>query len=47
MTNPEWGIDAIESNHRRTISLLRQYYEGNSLKSFLQIKKGLNNPVLF
>lgn len=47
ITNPEWNINTIEENHRRTISLLKQYYEGNSLKTFLQIKKNLNNATLF
>jgi hypothetical protein len=38
-----WNIDSIEANHQRTINLLMQYYEGNSLKTFLQIKKNLNS----
>lgn len=45
ITNPVWNIDTIEANQKRTIALLKQYYEGNSLKSFLQIKKQLNSPV--
>ena len=47
MTNPEWNINTIEGNHKRTISLLAQYYEGNNLKTFLQIKKTLNSPATF
>jgi uncharacterized protein with ParB-like and HNH nuclease domain len=46
ITNPDWNIDAIEANHKRSINLLTQYYEGNNLKTFLQIKKSLNSPVL-
>ena len=42
ITNSEWNIDTIEANHKRTINLLTQYYEGNNLKTFLQIKKNLN-----
>jgi hypothetical protein len=45
ITNPEWNIDTIEANHKRTISLLTQYYEGNNLKTFLQIKRNLNNTA--
>jgi uncharacterized protein with ParB-like and HNH nuclease domain len=45
ITNSEWNIDTIEANHKRTISLLTQYYEGNNLKTFLQIKKNLNNTT--
>jgi hypothetical protein len=43
ISNPNWGIDNILANHERTINLLIQYYEGNSLKTFLQIKRNLNN----
>jgi uncharacterized protein with ParB-like and HNH nuclease domain len=46
ITNPDWNIDSIEANHKRSINLLTQYYEGNNLKTFLQIKKSLNSPVL-
>jgi uncharacterized protein with ParB-like and HNH nuclease domain len=45
ITNPVWNIDTIEANQKRTVALLKQYYEGNSLKSFLQIKKQLNSTV--
>jgi uncharacterized protein with ParB-like and HNH nuclease domain len=45
ITNSEWNIDTIEANHKRTINLLTQYYEGNNLKTFLQIKKNLNNTT--
>ena len=47
ITNSEWNINSIEENHKRVISLLLQYYEGNSLKSFLQMKKNLSNVLLF
>jgi uncharacterized protein with ParB-like and HNH nuclease domain len=47
MTNMEWNIESITSNHWRTINLLKQYYEGNSLKAFLLIKKSLNVTTLF
>ncbi|QEC68735.1 DUF262 domain-containing protein [Panacibacter ginsenosidivorans] len=46
ITNPIWDTDAIEANHKRTINLLTQYYVGNNLKTFLQIKRNLNNLVL-
>lgn len=39
MTNHEWNISTIERNHRRTIDLLKQYYEGNSLKTFMYLKR--------
>lgn len=45
MTNPSWSIDAIEDNHKRTINLITQYYEGNNLKTFLQIKRNLNSTA--
>ena len=41
--NSDWNIESIEANHKRTIDLLLQYYQGNSLKTFLQIKKNLNS----
>jgi uncharacterized protein with ParB-like and HNH nuclease domain len=47
ITNKDWDIDKIMENHKRTISLLMQYYEGNSLKSFMQIKKSLTTNPLF
>jgi uncharacterized protein with ParB-like and HNH nuclease domain len=46
ITNQEWNIETIENNHKRTVILLTQYYEGNSLKTFQQIKKNLNSPML-
>ncbi len=46
ITNQEWNIGAIQNNHNRTVSLLAQYYEGNSLKTFQQIKKSLNSSML-
>jgi hypothetical protein len=46
INNPDWNINAIEANHKRSINLLTQYYKGNNLKTFLQIKKTLNSPVL-
>jgi uncharacterized protein with ParB-like and HNH nuclease domain len=46
ITNRDWNIPSIQENHKRTIKLLSQYYEGNSLKTFLQIKKSLNNASL-
>ena len=46
ITNQEWNIETIENNHKRTLTLLTQYYEGNSLKTFQQIKKNLNSPIL-
>ena len=47
MTNSDWDIKSIEGNHKRAIGLLTQYYEGNSLKTFQQIKRNLNSPILF
>lgn len=46
MKNLSWNIEAIEANHKRIINLLIQYYEGNSLKTFLQIKKSLNSNYI-
>jgi len=46
ITNKDWDIDKIMENHSRTISLLMQYYEGNSLKSFLNIKRSLTTNTL-
>ncbi|KXK53015.1 MAG: DUF262 domain-containing protein [Chlorobi bacterium CHB2] len=46
IANLNWDIDAIKANQERTIDLLMQYYKGNSLKSFLQIKKNINSTVL-
>lgn len=47
ITNSDWNIEKIEANHKRTINLLTQYYKGNNLKTFLQIKKSLNSPILY
>lgn len=41
ITHNEWNIDAIKTNHKRTVNLLKRYYEGNSLETFYQIKKQL------
>lgn len=41
ITHNEWDLDAIKTNHKRTVNLLKQYYEGNSLETFYQIKKQL------
>lgn len=38
----EWDINSIKANHDRVVSLLKQYYSGNSFKTFLEIKKKLN-----
>lgn len=46
ITNQEWNIETILNNHKRTVTLLTQYYDGNSLKTFQQIKKNLNLPIL-
>jgi hypothetical protein len=46
MSNQDWGINEIEANHKRTVNILTQYYEGNSLRTYLQIKKNLNTPQL-
>lgn len=43
ITYNEWNIDTIKANHKRTVNLLKQYYEGNSLETFYQIKKQLKN----
>lgn len=47
MTNPDWDIASIEANQKRSILLLLQYYEGNSLQAFFQIKKNLNTIPIF
>lgn len=36
-----WTLESIEANHKRTIELLRQYYEGNSLQTFTKIKQSI------
>jgi uncharacterized protein with ParB-like and HNH nuclease domain len=46
ISNQNWTISSIEANHARTISLLSQYYEGNSLKTFMSIKRSLNTTTL-
>lgn len=46
MTNDSWNIETIQKNHQRTIELLTNYYSGNSLKTFQQLKKNINSPVL-
>lgn len=43
ISNPNWDIESIIANHERSINLLIQYYEGNSLKTFLQLKRSLSN----
>jgi uncharacterized protein with ParB-like and HNH nuclease domain len=45
MNYPSWDLSIVEANHRRSIELLRQYYEGNSLQTFLQIKRSISNPA--
>jgi hypothetical protein len=45
ITNQEWNIETIQNNHKRTVTLLIQYYEGNNLKTFQQIKKNLNSTI--
>jgi len=42
MSNPTWDIDNIMLNHERSINLLMQYYEGNSLNTYIKLKKELN-----
>ncbi|KOY84674.1 hypothetical protein AD998_19725 [bacterium 336/3] len=46
MTYHAWNAENIELNHKRTIHLLTQYYQGNSLKAFQQIKKNLNSNYI-
>lgn len=41
MTYDTWGIDKIKENHKESIRLLRRYYEGNNLKTLLEIQKDL------
>lgn len=43
MSNADWNIDTIKQNHSRVVSLLADYYSGNSLKTFIDIKRALNN----
>lgn len=47
ISNQCWDIDSIITNHERAINLLMQYYEGNSLKTFLQVKRNINNNIVF
>ena len=36
-TFSEWNLSTIQQNHERVVSLLRQYYEGNSLATLQKI----------
>ncbi len=36
----EWNMNNIYHNHYRVVNLLKQYYSGNSLSTFLEIKRG-------
>ncbi|BBM83350.1 DUF262 domain-containing protein [Candidatus Uabimicrobium amorphum] len=40
---PQWNIEAIKQNQKRIEKVLRQYYEGNSIETFLEIKKSINS----
>ncbi|QJD80161.1 DUF262 domain-containing protein [Spirosoma rhododendri] len=35
----DWNIDNIKSNHNRIVSLLKEYYSGNSLKTLKDLNK--------
>ncbi|WP_160138597.1 DUF262 domain-containing protein [Chryseobacterium sp. c4a] len=39
MNYNEWNKDSIISNQNRVIDLIMKYYRGNSLKTFLELKK--------
>ncbi|HEY9178343.1 MAG TPA: DUF262 domain-containing HNH endonuclease family protein [Flavipsychrobacter sp.] len=43
MTHADWDIERIRQNHDRVVNLLKDYYTGNSLKTFIEIKRALNN----
>ena len=36
---PEWDISSVKDNHMRVLALLKKYYTGNTLSTFLEIKK--------
>ena len=40
---PQWNIEAIKQNQKRIETVLRQYYEGNSIETFLEIKKSIKS----
>lgn len=37
---PEWTIPLLKDNHDRVIKLLKQYYSGNSVSTFIELKRG-------
>jgi len=39
MKYSEWNVDTIKSNHARIVSVLKEYYLGNSLKTFRDINR--------
>ena len=43
MNNLEWNIDLIKKNHYRVIQILKRYYLGNSLTTFIEIKKNISS----
>ncbi len=43
MQNIKWDIAEVEENHRRVISILKDYYAGNSIESILVIKNKIEN----
>lgn len=45
MNNPEWSMEALKNNHTRVVYLLIRYYKGNSLKSYLDLRKELNSGI--
>ncbi|MFC4632273.1 DUF262 domain-containing protein [Dokdonia ponticola] len=39
----DWNIDSISENHIRVVSILKDYYLGNSIETVLQLKKNIQN----
>lgn len=46
MNYQDWDINTIEKNHRRVVSLLKDYYDGNSLSTLKEIRRKLNTVSL-
>ncbi|GAB3931841.1 DUF262 domain-containing protein [Larkinella terrae] len=42
-----WDIDTIKKNHQRSLQLLKEYYEGNSLQTLILIRKKLSNNIKY
>ncbi|MCD8423007.1 DUF262 domain-containing protein [Tenacibaculum finnmarkense] len=41
MNNTSWGIEEVEKNHNRVVHILKDYYQGNSLETLINIKNNI------